>query len=92
MADKKNMELNDEMMAMVSGGTGGESGQTFVFNIGDWVIMPSRPKNGKGQVKSIELMPGGDENCMEDWMYTVFFPEWYGGQEYTAPYTIFEKA
>ncbi len=91
MADNRNIELNDEMMSKATGGTEGASNPGFVFNIGDWVIMPSRPKNGKGQVRSIDLTPDGDENCMEDWMYTVFFPEWYGGQEYSAPYTVFEK-
>ena len=91
MADNKNMKVDDEIMKNATGGTGG-SNPTFIFNIGDWVMMPSRPKYGKGQVKSIEPMEGGNANCAEDWMYTVFFPEWYGGQEYTAPYTIFERA
>ena len=91
MAENKNMALNDEAMRQATGGIS-DSNPHFIFNIGDWVIMTSRPKNGKGQVKSIELMEGGDANCAEDWMYTVYFPEWYGGQEYTAPYTIFERA
>ncbi len=91
MADNKNMKLNDEMMEKATGGVGG-SNSALIYDIGDTVIMPSRPQYGKGQVTKIELMPGGDENVAEDWMYTVFFPEWYGGNEYTAPYDIFEKA
>lgn len=54
------------------------------FDIGDWVIMPSRPKNGKGQVKAMDFSSGV-------WMYTVFFPDWYGGQEYIGPGEVFEK-
>ena len=54
--------------------------------------MTGRPKYGRGQVRSIEIMPGGNESNLDDWMYTVFFPEWHAGNEYTAPYTIFEKA
>ena len=92
MSDNKNIELNDETMAKATGGTGNGSNPAVVFKVGDWVMMPSRPKYGRGQVRSIELTPGGNENCYDDWMYTVFFPEWHGGNEYTAPYTIFEKA
>lgn len=92
MSDQKNIQLNDDVMANATGGTGNGSNPAWIFKIGDWVTMPSRPKYGRGQVRSIELMPGGNEGNLDDWMYTVFFPEWHAGNEYTAPYTIFEKA
>ena len=38
MADNKNMELNDEMMAKASGGTG-EDRSEFKFAVGDHVTM-----------------------------------------------------
>lgn len=38
MADNKNMELNDELMAKASGGTG-DGGKTFKYAVGDHVTM-----------------------------------------------------
>ena len=39
-------------MANATGGTGNGSNPAWVFKIGDWVTMPSRPKYGRGQVRS----------------------------------------
>ena len=52
MSDNKNIELNDDLMANATGGTGNGSNPAWVFKIGDWVTMPSRPKYGRGQLRS----------------------------------------
>ena len=39
MADNKNIEISDEMMAQINGGTASVSEQPFAFAVGDRVIV-----------------------------------------------------
>ncbi len=60
MADNKNMELNDEMMAKASGGT--EEGSQPQFSVGDTVA------NGFGRIGTVtEVYPFSPHI----WMYAV---------------------
>ena len=62
MADNKNMELNDEMMANATGGTDGASGGEPKFKVGDYVHYElTNPQTGQtmainGTITSYEFL------------------------------------
>ncbi len=72
MADNKNMELNDEMMAKASGGTG-DGKSTFKYAVGDHVTMIGK----EGTVTDAYISLGGALN-----LYAVHWsPNEYGPEE-----------
>ena len=65
MADNKNMELNDEMMAKATGGNGVPSSENK-FNVGDTVHWQKHEDWGEGVVTSMYWQD-------ITWIYTVSF-------------------
>ena len=75
MADHKNMELNDEMMARATGGMGDTPPIELKFHIGDRVRMKEDPGHGEGTVIDIKYNEG-DVNDQYSWVFVVSFDEW----------------
>ena len=67
MADNKNIELNDEMMAKASGGAGEENIPAPKFNVGSQVIMADDPDLGVWTViNAVEYCSPED-----GWLYEI---------------------
>ena len=69
MEEKRNIELNDKMMANATGGAG-EASLPAKYSVGDRVICPQRPDYGTGTVLKVYY----DEETWS-WYYDVQFPD-----------------